>query len=405
MSKIKSLKIKGFKSIWDQKIDFGRLNVIIGTNGSGKSNLLEAIAMISTSVEGGVDYERLSRRGARLSSHEIFRSSFRNKDRRNTLTLEAELEDLSYRMSLNAINGFSYNAESLKNNSGVTLAGRSNNGSTITGKRIQGELKKTNSILSIYRALLNNEKKISHQLSDLDNYAIYSPSTPILRGVTTDNSNKSPLGLYGGRLADALNEVLEYTERDKPNEIINFFELLDWFSSLGVTSSIDSSLVSEHVSLGRKVVKYKDMYMKSNFNDLYAYDVSEGALFILFVLILIAHKNSPNIFALDNVDSALNPGLVRKLMEKIVLFLSSEKHCQKQIFLTTHNPCTLDALDLFNEEHRLIVASRSADGQSIFTRIATPKDMTREMWEEQYFGMKLSEIWLSGAFGGMPTEF
>ncbi|HDG7815106.1 TPA: AAA family ATPase [Klebsiella quasipneumoniae] len=52
MSKIKSLKIKGFKSIWDQKIDFGRLNVIIGTNGSGKSNLLEAIAMISTSVEG-----------------------------------------------------------------------------------------------------------------------------------------------------------------------------------------------------------------------------------------------------------------------------------------------------------------------------------------------------------------
>lgn len=405
MSKIKSLKIKGFKSIWDQKIDFGRLNVIIGTNGSGKSNLLEAIAMISTSVEGGVDYERLSRRGARLSSHEIFRSSFRNKDRRNTLTLEAELEDLSYRMSLNAINGFSYNAESLKNNSGVTLAGRSNNGSTITGKRIQGELKKTNSILSIYRALLNNEKKISHQLSDLDNYAIYSPSTPILRGVTTDNSNKSPLGLYGGRLADALNEVLEYTERDKPNEIINFFELLDWFSSLGVTSSIDSSLVSEHVSLGRKVVKYKDMYMKSNFNDLYAYDVSEGALFILFVLILIAHKNSPNIFALDNVDSALNPGLVRKLIEKIVLFLSSEKHCQKQIFLTTHNPCTLDALDLFNEEHRLIVASRSADGQSIFTRIAPPKDMTREMWEEQYFGMKLSEIWLSGAFGGMPTEF
>lgn len=253
--------------------------------------------------------------------------------------------------------------------------------------------------------MLNNEKKISHQLSDLDNYAIYSPSTPILRGVTTDNSNKSPLGLYGGRLADALNEVLEYTERDKPNEIINFFELLDWFSSLGVTSSIDSSLVSEHVNLGRKVVKYKDMYMKSNFNDLYAYDVSEGALFILFVLILIAHKNSPNIFALDNVDSALNPGLVRKLMEKIVLFLSSEKHCQKQIFLTTHNPCTLDALDLFNEEHRLIVASRSADGQSIFTRIAPPKDMTREMWEEQYFGMKLSEIWLSGAFGGMPTEF
>lgn len=405
MSKIKSLEIKGFKSIWDQKIEFGKLNVIIGTNGAGKSNLLEAIAMISASVEGGVDYERLSRRGSRLSSHEIFRSSFRNKDRRNTLTLEAELEDLSYRMSLNAINGFTYNAESLKSNLGVTLAGRSNNGSTIFGKRIEGDLKKTNSVLSIYRALLKSDSKISKQLTDLDSYAIYSPSTPILRGVATDNSNKSPLGLYGGRLADALSETFKYADETKQNEIFNFFELLDWFSTLGVTSQIDSSLVSEHVSLGRKVVKYKDMYMKSNFNDLYAYDVSEGALFILFVLILIAHKDSPNIFALDNVDSALNPGLVRKLMEKIAFFLSSEKHCQKQIFLTTHNPCTLDALDLFNDEHRLIVASRSSDGQSIFTRISPPKNMTREIWEEQYFGMKLSEIWLSGAFGGMPTEF
>lgn len=91
MAKIKSLKINGFKSIWDQRIDFGQLNVIIGTNGAGKSNLLEAIAMLSASVEGGVDYERLSRRGSRLSSHEIFRSSFKNKDRRNTLTLEADL--------------------------------------------------------------------------------------------------------------------------------------------------------------------------------------------------------------------------------------------------------------------------------------------------------------------------
>ncbi|MBN3116617.1 ATP-binding protein [Pectobacterium brasiliense] len=402
MAKIKSLKINGFKSIWDQRIDFGQLNVIIGTNGAGKSNLLEAIAMLSASVEGGVDYERLSRRGSRLSSHEIFRSSFKNKDRRNTLTLEADLEDVSYRMSLNAVNGFTYNAESLKHHGGITLAGRSNNGCTLLGKRIEGELKKTNSILSVFRTIYKDEGRISEKLNALDNFAIYSPSTPILRGVATDNSNKSPLGLYGGRLADALSELIS---DKKTHDLSNFFELLDWFSSIGTTSNIDSALVSEHISLGRKVVKYKDEYMKSNFNNLYAYDVSEGALFILFVLILISHDKSPNIFALDNVDNALNPALVRKLMEKITYLLASEKHCQKQIFLTTHNPTTLDAIDLFNDDHRLIVASRSNDGQSIFTRISPPEGMTKLEWEDNYFGMKLSEIWLSGAIGGMPTEF
>jgi len=403
MSVIKSIKINGFKSIWDQEIDFGRLNIIIGTNGAGKSNLLEAIAMMSASVEGGVDYERLSRRGARLSSHEIFRSSFRNKHRRNTLTLEGTLENISYRLSLNAVDGFTYNAESLKNNDGQTLAGRSNNGSTIFGTRLPGSLNNNSSILSAYRSLLKVDSSIHKDLNDLDNFAIYSPSTPILRGVATDNSNKSPLGLYGGRLAEALYEIINENKHNE--ELFSFFELLDWFSSIGTTSDISSSLISEHVNLGRRVVKYKDMYMKSNFNDLYAYDVSEGALFILFVLVLIAHKESPNIFALDNVDNALNPGLVRKLMEKIVTILNNDNHCKKQIFFTTHNPSTLDAIDLFNDDHRLIVASRSSDGQSIFTRVSPPKGMTRERWEDEFYGMKLSEIWLSGAIGGMPTEF
>jgi hypothetical protein len=31
--------------------------------------------------------------------------------------------------------------------------------------------------------------------------------------------------------------------------------------------------------------------------------------------------------------------------------------------------------------------------------------MTREEWEEKYYGMKLSEIWLSGAIGGLPQGF
>ena len=40
------LTIKNFKSIIDLTIELGRVNVFIGANGMGKSNVLEAIARL-----------------------------------------------------------------------------------------------------------------------------------------------------------------------------------------------------------------------------------------------------------------------------------------------------------------------------------------------------------------------
>lgn len=396
MGHITKLSIKGFKSILDQDIELGKLNVFIGTNGAGKSNLLEAVAMVSASIEGGIDYDRLSRRGARLSSPQIFRSAFKNKSRKNTFSIEASTDTITYKMSVNAVDGFSYNAESLKKGT-QKLCGRSNSGATILGNNLDNKIDREKSIIPLYRTF---ESEVD-ELLNLENFAIYAPSTPILRGVASDNSNKAPIGLYGGRLAEALREII--ADKSKKVELQHFFKLLDWFKSIGTTNEPSGDLISEHVSLGRRVVTYKDKFMKTNFNELYAYDVSEGALFILFVLVLLAHKDSPDFFALDNVDSALNPGLVRNLMTHISEYI--DKHENKQVLLTTHNPTTLDAVDIFNPDHRLFVVSRGEDGQTLIKPILPPEKMTKSEWENKHFGLKLSEIWLSGAFGGMATGF
>jgi predicted ATP-dependent endonuclease of OLD family len=42
---INEISIKNFKSIKDITLELGRINVIIGANGTGKTNFLEAIAM------------------------------------------------------------------------------------------------------------------------------------------------------------------------------------------------------------------------------------------------------------------------------------------------------------------------------------------------------------------------
>ncbi len=399
-SLLKKIKINGFKSILEEEVEFGRINVLIGSNGAGKSNLLESIAIASASIEGGVDYERLARRGARLSAPEIFRSSFKNKDRRALLRIEIETESYSYSMGISPNTGFSYHSESLfSKKTGKKVAGRSNNGSRLDGIAMSSKIDKEASIISLYRSIHDDFS----DMEDIKNFAIYAPSTPILRGVSSDGSNKAPLGLYGGRLAEAFHEIVLSKENPHRKELRRFFKLMDWFQSIGSTSNIDSTLASEHISMGRRVLKYTDKYMKKNFNSLYAYDVSEGALYVLFTLLLLTHEDSPNIIAVDNIDSALNPVLIRTLMSQINEIIVENE--LKQIFLTTHNPVTLDGIDLFNNDHRLFVVERDKEGQTKVKRISPPEGVTKNDWEEKYYGMKLSEIWLSGAIGGLPHGF
>jgi len=396
MSIINEITIKGFKSIQNQNVSLGQMNVLIGTNGAGKSNFLEAISMLSSSAEGGIDYQKLSSKGARLSSPEIFKSAFKNVRRGQFFQLQVKMDDYEYDMKINPTDKFSYYSENFQKNDN-RIAWRSYAGATLNENPINN-LERTKSILGIMQ---NFDDSYNDVINSLKQFAIYSPSTPILRGVSADNSFHEPLGLYGGGLAKALSELIQ--DEENSDELQRFFELLDWFQSIGTTVPTNTEVLPEESLLGNKVVRYKDKFMSLKFNELYAYDVSEGALYILFVLVLLVHKKSPNIFALDNIDSTLNPGLVRQLMVHITEML--ENHPEKQILLTTHNPTTLDALDLFNEQHRLFVVSRSNTGQTELKRIEPPKNMTKDEWEEKYFGLKLSEVWLSGAIGGMPKGF
>jgi len=62
---INTVTIKDFKSITDVTVDLGQINVFIGANGSGKSNILEAMGVLSAAASGVVDDESLLRRGGR----------------------------------------------------------------------------------------------------------------------------------------------------------------------------------------------------------------------------------------------------------------------------------------------------------------------------------------------------
>ncbi len=73
---ISKIEIKNFKSIVDLKMDLGRINVIIGANGCGKTNILEAFAFASAASQNKLDNEYLLARGIRVPSSLFLRSAF-----------------------------------------------------------------------------------------------------------------------------------------------------------------------------------------------------------------------------------------------------------------------------------------------------------------------------------------
>ena len=73
---ISQIKIENYKSITSLEMDLGRVNVLIGENGSGKTNILEAVAVGAAAEMDKLDEEFLSSRGIRIVSPDLMRSGF-----------------------------------------------------------------------------------------------------------------------------------------------------------------------------------------------------------------------------------------------------------------------------------------------------------------------------------------
>lgn len=426
MAYINQITIKHFKSIDNLTLDLGNLNVFIGTNGAGKSNILEAIGILSAAIKGEVQYSDLITRGIRLSTPEVMKSSFKGEKRSPSINLIAKGDNFSYEATIHTITNrefiIEYSTESLKNSTHL-IAGISNRSRNrqMTLRTAQQEnlslnlnkddhkvqTERTSSIIPIALQLGDfgtDAELIRGALDSLKKYAIFSPSTPVLRDFVLDTSSRQNLGVFGGGIAATLNKIFAKDKSEQKLLLRNIFKFMkgfSWLTTIGIATP-KKELRSQFAGNSNVVAYFRDAFMKVNFNDLYAYDISEGALYVLFVALLLVFPESPNMFALDNVDSTLNPGMVKITVKNIADHLKDNSH--KQILLTTHNPTTLDAIDLFDPSHRLFVVERDSCGHTIARRIEIPEGVTRDQWQDEFKNMKLSDIWLSGALGALPSE-
>jgi energy-coupling factor transporter ATP-binding protein EcfA2 len=411
---IEKLQFRRFKSIENVEFEPSRINVLIGANGSGKSNLLEALGVLSAAVSGRVDDEALLRRGVRPGVPALYKCSFPDIKGPLHIHFGAWSNSASYEVSLfNPIKDpapvWRYHTENMQQGQ-----------QRVVGRSHRGALKHNPEagLAALKMVELAEDDDALHLLNELRDFAIYNPNTPTLRGIIADSQQRQPLGLAGGQLANSLSEIIrqrvlfnfrrgrsEHNREKTVAHTARFLNkvhqdtllLIDWTTAY-TTASSSAMPLSPSVGSTEKVIRFTDRFMKSGRDVLSGYDASEGALYVLFHMVLAAHPRSPQVCAVDNADHGLNPRLARELFRKICEWYLDSPY-SRQIFLTTQNPLSLDGLPLQNDQVRLFAVSRSERGRTVVNRIVLDERLKR-MAEKDW---TLSRLWVMGHLGGVAN--
>ena len=173
-------------------------------------------------------------------------------------------------------------------------------------------------------------------------------------------------------------------------------DLIDWVSDIETTDSA-AELLSPSVARSRSVLKFTDRFMARDRNTFTAYDASAGALYVLCAAVLCLSPKSPSLFAIDNLDQALNPLLIRRLTACLAPWLK-KANPERQLLFTAHNPAVLDGLKLEDDEIRLFAVERNSDGHTRIRRITLSPELLKQNAE-----YPLSRLWMMGSLGAVPS--
>ena len=412
---IKAIEIKNFKSVVDLSLELGTFNVLIGENGCGKSNILEAVAFGAAASADKLDFEFLGSRGIRVTNPEFMYAAFKNGTEKKKIELNFKTDDptfnqIKYRLSNDGNNPKKWINES-KDISGrkigdhlaTLLFDKSEKEREKELKRIFGveediimlekfatEISgitrkdgKESETTDFFKFIFNQYLNDRYTNETVSNFIIYSPEQSSLRKFE-ETTQIYPLGIKGEGLFQYLKELALNRKHNKVlTEIKKSLLLLDWYEDF----ELPENLMKHEFALS---IKDRYIYEKLQYFD--QRSTNEGFLFLLFYSTLFISKSTPTFFAIDNIDASFNPKLCMQLIKNLTAL--ARKH-HKQVIVTTHNPAILDGLNLKDDSQRLFVVRRNDEGHTKAKRIEFKSERT----------MKLSEVWTNGFIGGLPENF
>ena len=355
------------------------LNVLIGPNASGKSNLIEALSLLQAAPW---DLQEPIRTGGGVDEW-----MWKGSSKAFSGTLEVTVRRLSgqnrlkYRLEIAGLGGrFFLFDEAIEDEGSESFYYRFDRGQPVLN--LHGSIQRLN------REGLDPDQSILSQRRDPDSY----PELTYL------GNRFRTIRFYRGWETGRQSPMRLPQSPDLPQDFLQ-----EDGSNLGL---VLSDLLNRPPEKAQVLERMQDFYPRVNdvhlavtsgtvqiffheqglLEPIPATRLSDGSLRYLCLLAVLCHPSPPPVVCIEEPELGLHPDIIPEVAKLLV-----EASSRTQLFVTTHSDVLVDAL---TETPEAVVVCEKVDGATQLRRL-DPEELAP--WLAKY---RLGELWTSGEIGG-----
>ena len=371
-SSLEAIHIKGFRSLSDIEItDLPRAAVLIGANGSGKSNLIRFFEMMSWMLRSRRLAQFITLQGG--ADDQLFRGSSVSPRMEATLSMRTDAGRNDYRFALAHAqpDRFMFVDEAFRFSSEATDAEHEREWFLLGSGHTEAEILK---IAQSDSAGGKTARVIVALLRSCAVYQFHDTSNESRFKQRWDSSDNAQLRSHGGNLA----AVLLRLER----EDIGRFELICYH--IGRVLPVFDRFEVEETN-GTVLLRWKARGTDKTFGP---HLTSDGSLrlFALVTLLNLPSDMLPDVLLLDEPELGLHPAGIG-----LIAGMIKQRSMDRQVIAATQSPRFLDSFDL----HEIVVLELR-DGRTLCRRLASQE---YQRWIEEF---SPGQLWEKNLLGGRP---
>lgn len=410
---LKSIHLENFFSFKDTKIEFHKNeNILIGINGSGKSNLLKAIQFLKEGVAGIGLTKLISDTWGGFDS-----ICFCGGEKKS------DIISLTYELDANAINNFGYD---FKDNVFYEIIINRMPGfdnyyisyECLSQRKISPKTKK---IDDFYFLKFENGKGVIYGKKDLPNNQMVKPTLIFSKEVFYSNFNPQELALY--QVNDPDRFLIQYAIREAVREIIvyNYIDTTPYSSiRKPMKPSGEKRLLSDGANLPQVLntikINYRRNYqmmieMLDQINEkfkgfefhpiggnielmleesglsrlLHVTHISDGTLRFLCMLSIFYNPDRGKLICIDEPEVGLHPDMILNIANAV-----KDASTDSQFIIATHSENVLNSFDLEN----IRVFEKNPQNET------TVQSFSNEEFRDWYNEFSPGKMWRAGDLGG-----
>lgn len=380
---IKSLTLKRFRSIPTELVEFDNPTFLVGENGSGKSNFVDAFSFLSEAMSSPLQSVFDTRGGI---------SNVRNRTSGKSYppnlgigitfgSLNGEIQAGRYAFEIRALKNYGY--EVTREQCQIETA----HSTVFYFDRSKQEFKSNVPGIdpsvdpaSLALPLVGGEKRFAPVLRTLAAMRVYSLQPAKVREMQDPDSGVS-LRTDGSNAASVLQEI----ERRYPEEVERIGEIL--------STIVPHTKRVKTIKHGNKIsLQFTQEWGENKELRFESFNMSDGTLRALGLLMAVYQHPTPSLAVIEEPEATIHPGALGAILDLL-------RHASRkmQIIITTHSPEVLDAKWIANEHLRVVSWSEGA------TRVTPISEASRKALKQHLMGA--GELMRSNALSGAPPLF